>query len=187
MLNPRLAGRYAKSLIDLAKEQNQLEAVYKDMLLMQSFLKQSRDLVALLKSPIIASDRKEGILNTLTKDKVTELTAGFNRLLIRKGREAVLPEIVEAFIAQYKDFKEIHLVKLTTAAPVSEEVKQDIIRQVKQQTNMQHIELSTEIDPSLVGGFLLQVGDRLVDASISYDLNAIRKQFLNNDFIYKIR
>jgi len=187
MLNPRLAGRYAKSLIDLAKEQNQLETVYKDMLLMQSFLAQSRDLVSILKSPVIASDRKEGILNTLTKDKVSEVTAGFNRLLIRKGRESVLPQIVEAFIAQYKAFKEIYLVKLTTAAPVSEKIKQDIINQVKQQTNMQHIELTAEVDSSLIGGFLLQIGDTLVDASISYDLNAIKKQFLNNDFIYKIR
>ena len=187
MLNPRLAGRYAKSLIDLAQETDRLEEAYKDMLLMQSFLKQSRDLVALLKSPVIPAHKKEAVLDSLTGGKISDLSAGFNKLLIQKGREAVLPEIVEAFISQYKAIRQIHQVKLTTAKPVSEEIKQEIVRQVKTQTKLQHIELTSVVDPSLVGGFVLQLGDTLVDASISYDLNAIRKQFLNNDFIYKIR
>ncbi|HUR09759.1 MAG TPA: ATP synthase F1 subunit delta [Flavitalea sp.] len=187
MLNPRLAARYAKSLIDLAIEKGELEAVYKDMLLMQSFMRQSRDLVALLKSPVITADKKEGVLASLTQGRVTEMTKGFNRLLIRKGREAEMPEMVEAFINQYKDIKEIYQVKLTTAQPVSEEVREAILRQVREQTKMQNIELTSVADESLIGGFLLQAGDALVDASISYDLNSIRKQFLNNDFIYKIR
>ena len=59
MLNPRLAGRYAKSLIDLANEQNQLEPVYNDMLLLQSICKNSPEFVSILKSPVIPSDKKE--------------------------------------------------------------------------------------------------------------------------------
>ena len=65
--------------------------------------------------------------------------------------------------------------------------KDEIISQVKAQTNMQHIELTSEVYEKIIGGFVLQLGDKLVDASIAYDLNNIRKQFLNNDFIYKIR
>lgn len=187
MLNPRLAGRYAKSLIDLANEQNQLEPVYNDMLLLQSICKNSPEFVSILKSPVIPSDKKESILQAATGGRVTELTALFNRLLVRKGRESVLPEIVDAFIAQYKQQKGIHIIKLTTAIPVSDDVKHAIIGKVQQLTPMKSVELLAEVNPSIIGGFLLEVGDTLVDASISYDLNKIRSQFMNNDFIYKIR
>lgn len=187
MLNPRLAARYAKSLIDLATEQNRLEDVYHDMMLLQAVCKANRDFVNLLKSPVVTPDKKESVLHAATSGKVTELTAAFNRLLIKKGREAVLPEIVNAFIEQYKVQKDIHVVKLTTAVPVSEEVKEAIISKVQSLTPMKTIELNTEVQENIIGGFLLEVGDTLVDASIAYDLNKIRSQFLNNDFIYKIR
>jgi F-type H+-transporting ATPase subunit delta len=187
MLNPRLAGRYAKSLIGLANEQNQLEDVYRDMMLLQSVCKSNRDFVILLRSPVVTPDKKESIMRAATSGKVTELTASFNRLLIKKGRESVLPEIVDAFIEQYKVQKDIHVVKLTTAVPVSEEVKQAIVNKVQSLTPMKSVELQTEVQENIIGGFLLEVGDALVDASISYDLNKIRSQFLNNDFIYKIR
>lgn len=187
MLNPRLAARYAKSLIDLANEQNQLEHVYNDMLLLQSICKTNPDFVILLKSPVIPPDKKEAILQATTGAKVSALTSLFNRLLIKKGREAVLPEIADAFIEQYNTQKGIHRIKLTTAVPVSEDVKQAIVSKVQSLTPMKSVELQTEVKEDIIGGFLLELGDTLVDASISYDLNKIRSQFLNNDFIYKIR
>jgi len=187
MPNPRLATRYAKSLIDLAKERNQLEAVYNDMLFLQALCKVSRDFSNLLRSPVVKPDKKEAIVTAVTKGKIGELTAAFNKLLINKGRESNLPEITVAFIDQYKQLKDIHTVKLTTAAPVSEEIKKQLISRIQSQTNMSNIDLETEVDEELIGGFVLEIGDQLVDASILYDLNKIKKQFLNNDFIYKIR
>ncbi|MBC7828459.1 MAG: ATP synthase F1 subunit delta [Chitinophagaceae bacterium] len=187
MLNPRLAGRYAKSIIGLATEQNQLENVYQDMLLLQAVCKSNRDFVILLKSPVVTPDKKEAILQAATKGRITELTAAFNRLLIKKGRESVLPEIIDAFIEQYKHQKGIHTIRLTTAVPVSEELKQAIIDKIQTLTPMKTVEMETVVREDIIGGFLLEIGDTLVDASISYDLNKIRSQFLNNDFIYKIR
>ncbi len=187
MLNPRLAGRYAKSLIGLATEQNLLEDVYQDMLALRSVCKSNREFVVLLKSPVVTPDKKESILHAATSGKVTELTAAFNRLLIRKGRESVLPEIIDAFIEQYKHQKGIQTIKLTTAIPVSEELKQAIVTKVQGLIPLKSVDLQTEVQENIIGGFLLEVGDTLVDASISYDLNKIRSQFLNNDFIYKIR
>ena len=187
MLNPRLAARYAKSLIDLAIERNELEPVHKDMQYLQSVSKSNSDFVALLRSPVISPEKKQAILEAVTKGQISELTASFNRLLIKKGREANLPEVAQAFIEQYNKHQQIYAVKLTTATPVSEEVKQEIIDKVKSQSDMRTIELTTEVNEDLIGGFVLQVGDQLVDASVAYDLNNIRKQFLNNDFIYKIR
>lgn len=187
MLNPRLAGRYAKSLLTLALEQNQLESAYNDMQFLQSVAKANRQFVVMLKSPVISSEKKEAIIDAVTKGNISDLTSSFIKLLIRKGREMNLPEITTAFIDQYKEHQQIHTVKLTTAAPISDAVKEDIVNRVKGQTNIKNVELTTAVDEDLIGGFVLQIGDTLVDASIAYDLNAIRKQFLNNDFIYKIR
>src|ERR1700761_5330152 len=116
--NPRLAGRYAKSLLDLSIEKDQLATVYKDMLFLQAICKGSRELVNLLKSPVINSDKKDKILDAVSAGKIGELTATFNKLMIRKGREGYLPEVIDAFIQQYKDLNGIHTVKLTTAMPI---------------------------------------------------------------------
>jgi F-type H+-transporting ATPase subunit delta len=187
MLNPRLAGRYAKSLIDLAIERNQLEVIYNDMLFLRNVCKNSREFVTILKSPVITSDKKDNILQAIAGGKVSEVTMAFNKLLVKKGRESGLPEIINAFIEQYKKHKDIHTVKLTTAVPVSEELKQQIIAKIQEQTAMKNIELETAVKDELIGGFVLELGGTLVDGSIAYDLSKIRSQFLNNDFIYKIR
>jgi F-type H+-transporting ATPase subunit delta len=187
MPNPRLAARYAKSLIDLANERNQVEQVYKDMLYLQMLCKESRDFLALLRSPVVKADKKVAIVLAVTKGKISELTDAFNRLMITKGREAYLPEIVVSFVDQYKVQKNIHTVKLTTAMPVTEEVKKQIIAQVQKQTSLDNIDLKDTVDEEIIGGFILEICDTLVDASIAYDLNKIKSQFMNNDFIYKIR
>lgn len=187
MLNPRLATRYAKSLIDLSLERGELEAVHKDMQYLLAVTKGNRDFVAVLRSPIISPDKKQAIVEAVTNGHITPLTSSFNRLLIRKGRESNLPEIAQAFIEQYNRHEQIYCVKLTTASPVSEEVKQNIVNKVRSQSDMKNIQLTTEVNEDLIGGFVLQIGDQLIDASVAYDLNNIRKQFLNNDFIYKIR
>lgn len=187
MPNPRLAARYAKSLIDLSIEKGQLEQVHLDMQWLQAVCKNNRDFVNLLRSPIINSDTKKKILSAVTAGKLSEITNAFNTLLITKGRESNLPEIITAFIDLYKQHKNIHTVKLTTAVPLGDDVKNAIITQVKKAGNIQNIELETKVDDKILGGFVLQVGDKLVDASIAYDLKAIAKQFENNDFIYKIR
>jgi F-type H+-transporting ATPase subunit delta len=184
---PRLAARYAKSLIGLAIEKNLLEEVYNDMLYLQQLCAKSRDFVTLLKSPVVKGDKKLAVLGALCAGKVGTLTTTFNKLLVDKGRESNLPDIIQAFIDQYKAHKGIFPVKLTTAIPVSESVRQEIIRKAQEQAPSRQIELTQEIDENIIGGFLLEMGGTLVDASIAYELNKVRSQFMNNDFVYKIR
>ena len=187
MPNPRLATRYAKSLIDLAIEKDQLENVFADMQWLQAVCKSNRDFVNLMCSPIIKADTKKKIVEAITKGNIGEMTAGFMRLLITKGRESNLPEIVNAFISAYKHHKNIQVIKLTSASPLSEAMKKAILDQVRKSAGFEKMELEEMIDPDLIGGFVLQVGDKLVDASVAYDLREIARQFENNDFIYKIR
>jgi F-type H+-transporting ATPase subunit delta len=187
MPNPRLATRYAKSLIDLAIEKGELEKVYADMQWLNAVCKSNKDFVNLLRSPIIKGETKKKILEAVTTGNISEMTAGFNRLLITKSRESNLPEISHAFITAYKVKKNIHTIKLTTASPVNDSIKNAIVEQIKKTTGYKNIEIEEKVDAALIGGFVLQVGDQLVDASIAYDLRTIAKQFENNDFIYKVR
>ena len=187
MQNPRLANRYAKSLVDLAVEKNQLEAVYADMKYMQAVCAGNRDFVSLLKSPIIKADKKANIINAVTEGKVSDITKLFNQLLVTKGRESELPEIVEAFIEQYNAIKGIHSVTLTTAVEVSDAVKTSIQNKVKADQGIANIELHTKVDESLIGGFVLEFNNNLVDASIARDLRDVKKQFAKNVFVANLR
>lgn len=187
MPSPRIAARYAQSLIDLALEQGQLEAVHADMKWLQAVCQQNRDFVNMLRSPIIKADAKQKMVAAITEKNIGTLTAAFNKLVIAKGRESILPEIATAFIDAYKQHKGIHTLFLTTAAPISDATRNALVDQVKKSAGFKEVELEERVDPALIGGFVLQVGDRLVDASIAYDLKNIAKQFESNDFIYSIK
>ena len=186
MQNPRLATRYAKSLLDLSVEQNELAEVYADMKLLQQINKLNPDFVALLRSPIITSDKKDKIIDAVVGDKVSKLTMLFVRLLTTKTRESNLPEIVTAFITQYNKLKNIQTVKLTTASAISDDLKNSIIAKLKDSVTGE-IEIETSVQDELIGGFKLEIGGTLIDATILRDLNDVRKQFLNNEYIHNIR
>jgi F-type H+-transporting ATPase subunit delta len=187
MPQPRLASRYAKSLIDLSKEQNQLDVIYTDIVRLQSLCKESRDLLNLLRSPVIKADKKLAILEQTIFGGFNTLTAAFIRLLVQKGREAVLPEIASAFIEQYNQINDIHVVKLTTATPVSDDVKLLFAQKVKEATSVKKVELEAYVNESLIGGFQLELDGKLIDLSVARDLRDIQKQFGQNIYISTIR
>jgi F-type H+-transporting ATPase subunit delta len=187
MNNPRLAGRYAKSLLDLAAEQNIIEAVYADMKWLNSVCKSNPDFVAVLSSPIIKADKKEVILKAVTEGRVSNLTAAFIKLLVTKTREANLPEIVNAYIDQYNTLNNIQKVKITTASPLTDILREEIMTNVKAAMPTKTFEIETAIKDELIGGFIVETGGQLVDASILRDLKDIQKQFMDNEFIHKLR
>ncbi|MGX5818572.1 ATP synthase F1 subunit delta [Chitinophaga lutea] len=186
MQNPRLANRYAKSLIDLAVEKNELEAVHGDMLLLQSIVRSNRDVVALLKSPVIKADKKIKILGAILDGKISGITSAFIRLVTIKGREAVLAEIAAEFEKQYNAIKGIVHVKLTSAAPLDNALL-SMIREKVEAGAGRKIELETAVNPDLIGGFVLETGNELFDASVLRDLKDIKKQFLQNIYVSNIR
>jgi F-type H+-transporting ATPase subunit delta len=187
MIISRLAVRYAKALIGLAIEKGKANEVYQDMLLIKKMCAESREFTVLLHSPVVKPYRKEKILQALTDGRVTVITTNFNKLLVERTRESYLPEIAESYIEQYKEYKKIHVVKLTTAVPVSEKVKANFVSKVKEVSGVEHIELQTEVNPDIIGGFIFESEGRLVDASVAYDLNSIRNQYKKNEFVYSLR
>jgi F-type H+-transporting ATPase subunit delta len=186
MQNPRLAARYAKSLLDLAIEQNQLEATLTDVQLLSDVCKQSREFCVMLRSPVINADKKQVIVDAVIGHRLSPLTKAFVTLLVTKGRESSLPEIADAFMQQYKTMKNIRTVKLTTAVPVNDLVKQAIKTKVMGSLSSSTVELEEAVDPDLIGGFVLEMDDKLFDASVRRDLNDVRKQFLKNIYVSQI-
>lgn len=188
MNNPRLAGRYAKSLLDLATEQNQVDAVYADMKWLQSICKSNPDFVNMLRSPVIKPTAKGKIIDSVTKEKVSALTSAFIQLLVNKARETNLPEIASTYIDQFNELRNIHKVKITTADPITDEMLNAIMANVKASAkDGQTFEVETTVNNELIGGFLLETSGTLVDASILRDLKDIHKQFMNNDYLHRIR
>ncbi|PWV53391.1 ATP synthase F1 subunit delta [Chitinophaga sp. S165] len=186
MQNPRLASRYAKSLVDLASEKGQLEAVHADMLFMQQLSKSNPDVVALLKSPIVKPDKKQQILAAIFEGRINTITAAFVKLLVVKGRESNLPEIAQEFSKQYDVLKNISKVKITTAVPLDAAVL-DLIKSKVQAGTDKQVKLEAAVNADLIGGFVLESNNKLFDASVQRDLADIKKQFAENIYVPAIK
>jgi F-type H+-transporting ATPase subunit delta len=187
MNNPRLAGRYAKSLLDLAQERNDVNPVCDDMKWLQAVCKSNEDFVAVLLSPIIKADKKQAIVEAVTNGRVSNLTAAFIKLLISKNREANLPEIVNSFVDLFNVANDIQKVKITTATTLTDDLKQAILANITAAIPGKKLAIETLVNDELIGGFTIETNGKLVDASIARDLKDIQRQFLNNDFVHKIR
>ena len=186
MGDQKIAARYAKSLIDIAQEINQLEAINNDIRLFDCVVKSSREFLLMLRNPIIHADKKIKIVEEIFKDKVNPITLSFIVLVIGKGREAYLPAIAESFIEQYNKLKHILRVKIIAAVPVNEELIKRVTQIVKEKTGIENIEMTTTVDPDIIGGFVLQYEDKLYDASVRRNLEVIDDNFKQNIYEKKI-
>jgi F-type H+-transporting ATPase subunit delta len=174
-----VATRYAKSLLQLATEKGQLEKVYADMQLVKSICEENKEFRNFLNSPIIKTDKKVAVIKEITSGKVSEITSGFLTILTQKRRESYMSEIAKEFIAQYKQYKNIITAVITSAVGIDKTVKAKVLELVKQTTTGE-VELVEKVDASLIGGFILTIGDKQVDASVSRRLNELRKTFSVN-------
>jgi len=167
-------------LLDLAAERNKVEAIFNDVSLIRSIFKTNHDFLLMIESPIIHTDKKQKILRMVLKGKADEITMKFIDILLLKNREAYLNEIAEAFIEQYNKHKNITPVKLITAVEADQQLKNRVTELLKQKAGLINIELKTEIDPSLVGGFVLQYEDKLYDASVKNKIQKLKREFSKN-------
>ena len=171
-----VGSRYAKSLIDLAQEQNIVDVIKADMDLFLNTLKTSPELKAVLSNPIIAQTKKVKILDEVFLGKVNKATFAFFKLMINKGRGEVLYTTAYEYINLYNIKKHITKAKVSSATELSAANKQTITAEVQKAIGGTVI-LETKVDPSLIGGFVLTVGDRQVDTSIAASLRKLKKEF----------
>jgi len=170
----KIAARYAKSLFDFAQQQNVIELVKEDMLLLQRTLRDNIVLQAVLRNPIVPQDKKLKILDSLFISRVQSVTISFFKLLVQKGRSDVLKLITQAFLTQYNTTNSIIRASFVVSEACSE-VLQDNVRKIIKQATGKNVILETTIDSTLLGGFILTVEDRQVDASILGKLNRLRR------------
>ncbi len=183
MAETRVASRYVKSLLSLAVEQNSLDAVYSDMLSFSKIVKENREFALMLRNPIIKHDKKRDILEKIFKGKVNNLTLAIFDIITAKNREPLLPAIAEEFHHAYNVYKNIGEATVTTAVPLDAALRAEIEGIVKKLSDKKQVEIKEKVDPEMIGGFVLNVGDRQVDASIKNKLKALKVKFSENPYI----
>tara|TARA_B100000614_G_scaffold228394_1_gene220143 strand:+ start:794 stop:1357 length:564 start_codon:yes stop_codon:yes gene_type:complete len=184
MKNSRSSIRYAKALLGLSEENKCLQQTYADMVLIKKTCDKNKDLQLLLKSPIVKTDQKIKILKQVFSKNISNLTGSFIDLIVAKKREAFLHTITEQFINIYKKQSNIETVKIKTATPISDVLKNDIIRFVKHNNkNIVDVETQEIIDPKIIGGVVIDMGGVRFDTSISKSINELRKKFNQNLYI----
>ena len=185
MSSTKLAYRYAKSIIDLALEKGLLEEVTNVMRLINDTTDKVREFYLMLKSPIVTGDKKIEVTKLIFHGKITDITENFMDILMRKNRESHLPEIIDSFIHQYNVLKGITPVIITSATELSKDAIDEVLNKLKQTAHLQTIQLETKIDADLVGGYILQWEDKLIDNSIRRGLTILKDEFENNDYVRK--
>jgi F-type H+-transporting ATPase subunit delta len=173
-----VAARYAKSLIELAKEKGVLEAVYQDMKLFQDTADKNRGLMLALKSPVVRHEKKLAILKSIFKERVNPVSYSIFEIITRKNREAILDAIADEFVISYNLDKGIQKVTVITPTPITDALRKQFTSIAEGATG-RTIQLEEKIDPLLIGGYVLRVNDLQLDASIRSRLNELKLELTN--------
>jgi F-type H+-transporting ATPase subunit delta len=183
MADSRVASRYVKSLLGLAVEKGVLDKVHDDMLMFTKVCEQNRAFVLMLRNPIIKHDKKRDILEKLFKGKVQSLTLAIFDIITKKNREPLLPAIANEFHAAYNDYKGVGGASITTAIPMDSKLRAEIEQIVKKLSDKKQVEIKEKVDAEMIGGFVLSVGDRQIDASVKNKLKALKVKFSQNPYV----
>lgn len=178
MRETRAASRYAKALLDLSIEQNSLDKVNDDMVELAMLCHESKDLENLLHSPIVDRKKKRDIFEAIFGKKMDKLSLGFINLIIKNSRENILPEIAESFVSQFKKHKNIVDVTLISAVPLEKGAKDKILAKIKESVKGTVV-LTEEVDSTLIGGFIIKMDDKQIDASIASQITNLKNILLN--------
>ena len=180
----RAAIRYAKAIIDLAKEQKALDTVFADMQNIKSTAAVSKELRDLFESPLVKSEAKKSALKAVFS-KVNTITTGLFDVLVDNKRLDILPEIALSYISLYEQSKGSQVAKVTTAVPLTATLETEILAKVKELTGKEAT-IESVVDESIIGGFILRVGDLQYNASVAGQLASLKRSFKDASYVSKI-
>lgn len=172
----RAAIRYAKAVLDQANEANLGEVVFGDMKSVAATIEGSKELRNMLKSPIIKGEDKKAALVKIFEGN-SDVTKGLVEVLTTNKRLDLLGAVAESYVALYNDNKGVKVAHVTTAVPISADLENQVLTKVKEMTGSQNISIENKVDTSILGGFILRVGDLQYNASIANQLNTIKREF----------
>lgn len=186
MAGIRAAKRYAQGLIQFANESNQAEKVNQEMIDLKKSIEGSRELSVFLASPILDTKKKNIIGAELFKD-FSQVTKNFIQLVINQGRGDILGQITEQYTHLYNRQNNISVAEIISAVELDEAMIQEIVSSAKNTLGSDNtFEIDSKVDPDLLGGFILRVGDKQIDSSVRSKLNRLKKEFDKNEYIPKI-
>ncbi len=178
MAGTRAAIRYAKAILSLASEQNNADAVNNDMKLIATSIAENSDLSNMLQSPVVRSSVKKTVLMEVFNN-TNALTGNLIDTLIANKRISLLESVAVNFNRLYDELQGTQVAKVTTAVPLTDDLKVKVLAKVKELTGKQ-VEVKNIIDESILGGFILRVGDIQYNASIANKLNKLKREFTLN-------
>lgn len=181
MNESKAAIRYAKAILSFAVEQQKEVEVNNDMVLIANTISESKEIQLLLNSPVLKSELKKSALKEIFGSRTSALTIGLINLLIENKRLPILSEVAKKYNVIYDSLKGIEVAKVTTAIPLTEELNQQILSKVIEITGKKAT-IESIINPDIIGGFILRVGDIQYDASVSNKLQVLKRQFENESF-----
>lgn len=179
----RIASRYADSLFSLAEGEGNLDKVHDNIMYIWEVAK-TKDFASFLKNPIISALKKEQVFEAVFTGKVETIVSKTLKVIAEHRREPYLIDICRAFHLMFNRSRKISSARLITAGEVSESVVNGILETFKTKGLLEaQVELDTKIDPSLIGGFVLEFNNQVYDASIAYKLDQMETQFSENLYI----
>ena len=174
MNDSKISTRYARALFISARDNNLLNPVRADMEMVLAALHDVPELRQVLESPVIRSDKKKEIMKLIFQGKVSDLTMSFFQMIISNKREEYLAGMARAYISYFKEASGISIATLKTAVSISDKLRDQLIKIIRDVYHTE-VELSEEVHEHLIGGFVLTIEDQQLDASVSGQLNRIRK------------
>ena len=181
----RAALRYAKATINLAENQKKTDDVNNDMLLISKTINESTELQSFINNPVSKADAKLKVINSIFNNKLNEITQGVLKLLVANKRLPLLPFVAKQYTNLFEKSQGVEIAKVTTAIPLSSDLEKKILTKIKELTDKK-VSLENIIDETIIGGFILQIGDKQFDASITGKLNNLRRNFETNQYEAKI-
>jgi F-type H+-transporting ATPase subunit delta len=178
MNDSKISVRYSRAIFQSALEKKTLDKVYQDMIFISEICK-NQEAKEFLGSPIIIPSKKEAIFHKMLEGNVEKITLSLIDLVVKNGRENFLPAIARNFIHETKKYKGITESVLTTAVSVNDTVKKQITDLISEVFKTK-VDLKENVDPEIIGGFILLVDDNYIDASIRNKLRKIKKELIGS-------
>ncbi|MEH6658798.1 ATP synthase F1 subunit delta [Leeuwenhoekiella marinoflava] len=175
-MSSRAAIRYAKAILDQAQDKGTEEVVFGNMKSIDATLSASKELRSVLKSPVIKAEDKRASLKAIFEG-YDPSTLSLIELLVDKKRTSLLGQVAKSYLDLYNASKGIIVAHVTTAVELDSSLESKVLAKVKELTNSTEVTLEHHIDPSIIGGFILRVGDVQYDASIDNQLASVQKEF----------
>lgn len=161
---------YGDALFELALETGQVDALFDEAKRMLGIIRTNEDLAKMMNHPKIVIEEKQKIIETVFKDRASKEMIGLLLMIIAKGHYQEFDSVLEYFIEQVKEYKKIGTAYITSAMELSLMQKDAIRRKLLETTNYVQFEFIYQIDPSLIGGIVIRIGDRVVDGSVKNKL-----------------